>query len=460
MSTKLVIAATVVALGATVLSAQTPPPKTQPASDAAKPAATVPDVCTGAVDPYTMATERSRFFRAAGVDNGLTAKEADANRTADRPFVRVFDHWEIMQRYDANRDAQLDWFEADAYRKAFRTRVMTVFDKDKNGKLAGKERDDANRVLATGKLSALRVSGDPARPPIWVQVPNRPEGRPALPLPPGPRDPGDDTSALDNDDEHAAALRRKFMEKYDADADGSLSEEEARAAGQAMRTEQKDRMTERHDVNRDGKLDEEERKRMHAENAGPWRDAIKEWALADYDADGDGELDEKETATKTAYEKKFGEMGKELDLRFNDIDGDGKVSPEERQANEREYKRRMFGMLLKVGKYMDRDRDGEVTAEERQGFMRGVRDGMFDWVSGFREKFDDDGDGGLNEAERNALLEGSRAEILRRIEKFDMNDDGQINPEEAMKMLEDFGEEIGVLKDDRAGEAPPPPQKP
>jgi hypothetical protein len=451
MNTKMAITTVVVAVSAGVLFAQATAPTTQPAGSATKPAA-VPDVCRDAVDPYTTGTERSRFFRAAGVDNGLTAKEAATNRTADKPFVRVFDHWEIMRRYDANRDAQLDWFEADSYRKAFRKRVLAVFDKDKNGKLTGAERDAANRVLATGKLSALRTSGDPARPPIWVQVPNRPDGsRPALPLPPG-----DDAGPLD-DDEHAAALRQKFMEKYDANGDGSLSEEEARAAGQAMRTEQKDRMTERFDTDEDGKLDDEERKAMREDQAGPWRGAIEEWTLADYDADGDGKLDEKETATKTAFEKKFGEMGKELDLRFNDIDGDGKVSPEERQANEKEYRRRMFGMLLKVGKYMDRDRDGEVTAEERQGFMRGVRDGMFDWVSGFRERFDEDGDGGLNEAERNALLEGAREEIFRRIEKFDMNDDGQINPEEAMKMLEAFGEEIGVLKDPAEDEKPPAP---
>jgi len=460
MNTKMALAAAAIVVGATTLFAQTPAPKTQPATSTTKPAATIPDVCRDAVDPYNTAAERTRFFRAAGVDNELTAKEAEANRTADQPFVRVFDHWEIMRRYDKNRDAQLDWFEANAYRKAFRARVLAVFDKDKNGKLTGKERDDANRVLATGKLSALRASGDPARPPIWVPVPKRPESRPPLPLPPGPRDPGDHAEPLGNDDEHAAALRRKFMEKYDTDGDGNLSEEEGRAAGRGMRDEQRDRMTERFDADRDGKLDKEERDRMQADRAGPWRDAMKEWALADYDADGDGELDEKETATKKAYEQKFGEMGKEMDLRFNDIDGDGKVSDEERQANQREYRKLMFGMMLKVGKYMDRDRDGEVTADERQGFMRGVRDGMFDWVSGFRERFDDDGDGGLNEAERTALLEGSRAEILRRIEKFDMNDDGQINPEEAMKMLEDFGEEIGVLKDDRAGEAPPPPRRP
>ena len=455
MSTKMAFAAAVVVLSATTMFAQTPAPTTQPAESTTKPAATIPDVCMGAVDPYNMADERSRFFRAAGVDNGLTTKEAAANRTADRPFVRVFDHWEIMRRYDANRDAQLDWFEADAYRKAFRKRVLAVFDKDRNGRLKGKERDNANRVLATGKLSALRVSGDPARPPIWVQVPNRPEGRPGLPLLPGR---GDRPGPL-SDDEHAATLRRKFMERYDADGDGTLSEEEARAAGQAMRTEQKDRMTERFDADGDGKLDEEERKAMREDQAGPWRGAIEEWTLADYDADRDGKLDEKETATKEAFEKKFGELGKELDLRFNDIDGDGKVSDEERQANQREYRKLMFGMMLKAGKYMDLDRDGEVTADERQGFFRGVRDGMFEWVSGFREKFDADGDGGLNEAERNALLEGSREEIFHRIEKFDMNDDGQINPEEAMKMLEAFGLEIGALKDPDEKDKPPAPRQ-
>ena len=83
MNTKMAIVAATMALSATVVFAQTPAPTTQPAESTTKPAATVPDVCTSAVDPYNMADERSRFFRAAGVDNGLTSKEAAANRSAE-----------------------------------------------------------------------------------------------------------------------------------------------------------------------------------------------------------------------------------------------------------------------------------------------------------------------------------------------------------------------------------------
>lgn len=50
-------------------------------------------------------------------------------------------------------------------------------------------------------------------------------------------------------------MPREFVEQYDADKDGKLNEKERKAAGEAMRA----RMLEKYDVDKDGKLSDEER---------------------------------------------------------------------------------------------------------------------------------------------------------------------------------------------------------
>ncbi len=50
-------------------------------------------------------------------------------------------------------------------------------------------------------------------------------------------------------------MPREFVEQYDADKDGKLNEEERKAAGEAMRA----RMLEKYDADKDGKLSDEER---------------------------------------------------------------------------------------------------------------------------------------------------------------------------------------------------------
>jgi hypothetical protein len=82
------------------------------------------------------------------------------------------------------------------------------------------------------------------------------------------------------------------LEKFDADKDGKLDEEErkaARAEMQAKREEARKKMLEEFDANDDGKLDEAERKAAH-EAMKAKRAALVE----KYDSDGDGKLSREE----------------------------------------------------------------------------------------------------------------------------------------------------------------------
>ena len=80
------------------------------------------------------------------------------------------------------------------------------------------------------------------------------------------------------------ALHKKLLEKFDADGDGRLNEEER----QAVRAAAKERKLEHFDTDGDGALSEAEREAM--------REAIQERRLEHVDRNGDGEISPRERA--------------------------------------------------------------------------------------------------------------------------------------------------------------------
>jgi len=118
----------------------------------------------------------------------------------------------------------------------------------------------------------------------------------------------------------------EILAKYDTDDDGKLSDEERKAAREAMKAEC--------DTDDDGELTGEERKAC---------------MIKPFDKDGDGKLSEEEKAAfKEAWKKKMKERWsefhakcKEKRLEKYDKDGDGKLSDEEKQAWKDEWKAKM-----------------------------------------------------------------------------------------------------------------------
>jgi len=211
------------------------------------PAAKAPEVMTDAVDPFIPPKERGRFFIATGPDSELSSDEFAAARGKKDSFVRVFDTFEAMARFDRNSNKTIDWFEANAYREDIRKRVLAVFDANKDGKLKDAERDKANRMLASGQVPGAFMGGSVE----W------------------------------------AKRRAEAIAKHDADKDGKLSGEERRAAWDDFR---KQWATKAFDADNDGTLDEKETAAMKKAQAqqkatyDKWRGA---W-VKKYDTDGDG----------------------------------------------------------------------------------------------------------------------------------------------------------------------------
>jgi len=282
-----------------------------PAADAPKSSA---DLCKNVVDPYDSVAQKSLFFKAAGKDNELSEKEFDADKAAGKGFVASFEKWSTIVAFDKDGKKQIDWLEADAYRRDLRKRVLAAHDASKDGKLAGEERIAANKALVAGKFATVRRSsrrgsrGSPwERSEIIKEYDKNKDGK------------------LDEKEQEAAraAFRARYeLRRYDANNDGKLDEKEtaARDKGRADREKTRKEMYEKFDKNKNGRIDENERSGI-----GDW------FRMRRYDTNKDGKLDKEETAARdkasAEREKRRAEARKPFDK-----DGDGKLNEEEERA--------------------------------------------------------------------------------------------------------------------------------
>jgi hypothetical protein len=257
----------------------------------AQPAEPKADWARGAVDPLHLGAQRTRFLLAAGVDSELSREEFEADAKNAEAFVRPFDRWEDLIRFDRNSNGTIDWFEAAMYREDVRARVLAAFDGDGNGRLTGAERQAANAALATGRVPGSRGAGPAAGE---TAPPGNGPARPSL-------------------DE---AQRRRLAE-------------ESRARFEQMSIRRFDR-------NRDGRLDASERVEMErvAEDHRRQAEERRREFLARYDTDGDGQLSESEMrAARQDFVRRAEERRRQILARY-DSDGDGVLSEQERDAAE------------------------------------------------------------------------------------------------------------------------------
>src|SRR5690349_18365991 len=87
---------------------------------AAEPSSKINDPLVGAVDPLLLEGERGKFLRAAGADSEITKEEFDVDGKRTDGFVRPFDRWEQLAKFDHDHNRTIDWTEALAYRQAMR----------------------------------------------------------------------------------------------------------------------------------------------------------------------------------------------------------------------------------------------------------------------------------------------------------------------------------------------------
>jgi Ca2+-binding EF-hand superfamily protein len=383
------------------------PPASRPAS---RPAA---DFIHGCLEPFDSPDERARFFRAAGSDSELSQEEflADA-KLGGEGFIRRFDRWEAMKRFDADGNGRLTWFEAQRYRQELRKDLMKTFDRDAKGWLSEGERAAANAAVAAGKWPGRGAGAS-----------SRPSGRRTMPS------------------------EAELVREFDKDGDGKLSDAERAEAMKALGQRWRDEETARWDSSGTGQLNEQDRAAM-AEHRRALREAqkakVEAFFLRQFDADGDGQLDEKETAARKKFEKDMQDVGKTLERAVSGIEGEGPLSDAERKQMRMAWAPRMFKVMAAVAPYMDADGDGVVSAQEREDFGDRMTEKMIAWTEGQMNFHDTGGKGRLNDKERAEYLDHVRQDLADRCKKFSADGSGKLTPEESIEMFKAFADEIGL----------------
>ncbi len=329
------------------------------------------DLCKNAVDPYEPMGQKTLFFTAAGKDNELSEEEFNADKTKGKGFVRSFEKWSTIVAFDKDGKKQIDWLEADAYRRDLRKRVLAAFDASKDGKLAGDERTAANKALAAGKFASVRrrSSRDSSRGSYW----DRPES-----IKQHDTDKDGKLSEAEKDAARKAYQARRELQYYDKNKDGKLDEAETAARDKARADREKRRKAfyDNYDKNKNGKIDEDERA------------AVSEYYRnRRYDTNRDGKLDEKEIAARDKRRKEFYD-------RF-DKNKNGKIDEDERGPIGEYYRQR------ETLRRYDKNKDGklddtETAVRDKDNAEREKR------RAEYRKRFDKDGDGKLNEEEERA----------------------------------------------------------
>ncbi len=374
------------------------------------------EMARGAIDPYVPGTQRAAFLRAAGVDSEMNEAEHEADSGKKEAFVRSYDKWATMKLFDRNRNGSLDWFEADAYRRAVRQAVLNKYDINEDKKLTGPEREALNKALAEGKLPKIEVTR------------TVPDAAPA-PAPDRPRRRG------------AFGERRA---QYDKDGDGELSPDERRAmaSGEIMRG--RDRMVSRFDSNGDGLLDASERATAEADEQGKWWLKVDDLGMKHFDADGDGKLSQAESDAIVAFGEKLQAVGKGWERDVLDTDGDGEVSQGERQAFQAKVQAAGIGLLPRAIKWADSNGDGTVSADERREVAERVAKQAEVNIAKWTNRFDANGDGRLDVGERDALIKGIDEDARARYDRHDKDGDGQLSAPEIQGFIIELAEEWGV----------------
>jgi len=193
--------------------------------------------------------------------------------------------------------------------------------------------------------------------------------------------------------EEFSKRRKGFMERFDTDGDGTISDSERDAMRQSMREmrdqRQLERMTERFDADGDGVLNEEER--LNAEAEIEARRMERQIRMVErFDADGDGVLSDAENqAARDRFSRgRDGQAGGgwQQTIKKYDADGDGELNLDE------SYKA-----------YLDR-----FDQRTRSEFVR---------------RYDDNGDGAIDAADFDTFLGNYQSKD----ESSDINGDGIID---------------------------------
>jgi hypothetical protein len=375
------------------------------------------DMLKGAVDPYDPVAEKAKFFRAAGVSGELDEQKFQADAARKDGFVRKFDDWAAMLAFDKHGSGTIDWFEADAYRRAIRKRVLDAFDARRIGKLTGAQRQAAGEALASGKFLVLATAA-------------------SKPTTSGPVA----TSAPGNASKLLAGLA--------ADDHSKPSPEEVQAAMKALRDAEEKALLLKYGKEGETKLTKEEWAQVIKDRQKPWQDLANDLNVILFDTEGNGVLNEEQEKQAKEFQSKLQDVFKNVGT---------KVMGDPKNMSEMEQKKLAVDMglvglrvMAKINQQMDPGQTGFISEEARRKFNADAAGAVGNYMKKFIAPCADS-DGKYGPAERQKILDAFRQDMDARVKKVHSGE-GRPTPDEAAKLAEDLLKDVGILKEQRNDE--------
>ena len=180
--------------------------------------------------------------------------------------------------------------------------------------------------------------------------------------------------------------------------------------------------------------------RLSREERETMKKTMRDEMLKEFDLDGDGKLSREERQAARQARFEGTERGQALMRRF-DANGDGVLSEEEQAAMDAYSEgQRQARQDEQIAQY-DLDGDGELSREERQTQRDDREASRAEFMDAMTEEFDIDGDGELNEDEREDAFNAmrERREIDRFLARYDSDHDGSMSAADYNSFAIDYG---------------------
>lgn len=186
------------------------------------------------------------------------------------------------------------------------------------------------------------------------------------------------------------------------------------------------------DADGDGILDELERDAMAA--------SMRQRMIDRFDADGDGMVSIEEQFAARRDFMLNSPRGQRMRDDF-DADGDGELNEQELAAMNAEIDKREAERMAEIVSEYDTDLDGVMSPEETLAMQEQQFADRRSQMDQFAVQFDEDGDGNLNADERveamNTMIE--QRELDRFLRRYDTNGDGEVGTSDYERFTEAYG---------------------
>lgn len=170
------------------------------------------------------------------------------------------------------------------------------------------------------------------------------------------------------------------------------------------------------------------------------RQSIRAEMLERLDLDGDGVISREERQAARQERFENSDRGQDLMRQF-DLDGDGELSVEEQAAMDSYLEEQRQARRDDQLAQYDLDGDGELSQEERQLQRDDRQESRQDMMDSMTDEFDEDGDGQLNIDEQQAAFDAmrERREIDRFLAQYDTDGNGLMGSADYDSFATDYG---------------------